>query len=243
MTVKVIISKQKDNKKFSLRRKITVKTARDIRTQLYHDRGFIFVVTRWHALYVLFNKNWVMVACEKTQLQRFDISLSVFCAAGGLGKAVSRYIAHDSLPKEIILIDSLNKINLLTNLAAEIQQYNRAENVKFLIYVIVKQKSLPIFNDTIFVSNHTVPSLTAENLPRAHFCTDNSYHRVASIEAKVSACNNYYVKGNIARENQIAKDSIYGISKIATIKNVAPALEKYQSNTGPFFSKGGVILC
>jgi hypothetical protein len=58
----------------------------------------------------------------------------------------------------------------------------------------------------------------------------------------VSACNNYYAKGNIARENQIAKDSISGTSTIATIKNVVPALEKYQSNTDPFFSKGAVIL-
>ena len=184
-----------------------------------------------------------MVACQKTQLQWCDISLSVFCAVGGLGKAVSRYIAHNSLPKEIILIDSLNKINLLTNLSAEIQQYNRAENFKVSIYVIVKQKSLPMFNGTIFVSNHTVPSLTAENLPRAHFWIDDYHHRVASIEAKVSACNNYYVKGNIAGKNQITKDSVSGISTIATIKNVAPALEKYQSNTGPFFSKGEVILC
>ena len=242
MTVKVIISKQKDNKKFSLRRKITVKTARDIRTQLYHDRGFIFVVTRWHALYVLFNKNWVMVACEKTQLQRFDLSLSVFCAVGGLGKAVSRYIAHNSLPKEIILIDSLNKINLLTNLAAEIQQYNRAEDVKVSIYVIVKQKSLPIFDGAILVSNHTVPFLAAEDLPKAHFWTDHSDYRLASIEAEVSACNNYFAKGNIVGKNQIAKDSISGVSTIATIKNVVPAPEKYQSNTGSFFSKGGVIL-
>jgi hypothetical protein len=243
MTIKLIISKEKYNKRFSLRRKITVKTARDIRTQLYHDRGFIFVLTRWHALYVLFNKKWVMVACQKMQLQWCDISLSVFCAVGSLGKAVSRYIAHDSLPKEIILIDLPNKINLLTNLAAEIQQYNRDENVKFSIYVIVKQKSLPIFNGTIFISNHTVPSLTAENLPRAHFWTDDYHHRVASIEAKVSACNNYYVKGNIAGKNQITKDSVSGISTIATIKNVATGLEKYQSNTGPFFRKGEVILC
>ena len=243
MTIKLIISKEKYNKRFSLRRKITVKTARDIRTQLYHDRGFIFVLTRWHALYVLFNKKWVMVACQEMQLQWCDISLSVFCAVGSLGKAVSRYIAHDSLPKEIILIDLPNKINLLTNLAAEIQQYNRDENVKFSIYVIVKQKSLPIFNGTIFISNHTVPSLTAENLPRAHFWTDDYHHRVASIEAKVSACNNYYVKGNIAGKNQITKDSVSGISTIATIKNVATGLEKYQSNTGPFFRKGEVILC
>ena len=243
MIIKVIISKEKDNKRFSLRRKITVKTARDIRTQLYHDRGFIFVVTRWDALNVLFNKKRAMVAYQKTQLQWCDISLSVFCAVGGLGKRVSRYIAHNSLPKEIILIDSLNKINLLTNLAAEIQQYNRAEDVKVSIYVIVKQKSLPIFDGAILVSNHTVPSLTAENLPRARFWTDDCHHRVASIEAKVSACNNYYVKGNIAWKNQIAKDSVSGISTIATIKNVAPEPEKYQSNTGPFFSKGGVILC
>jgi hypothetical protein len=243
MTIKLIISKEKYNKRFSLRRKIIVKTARDIRTQLYHDRGFIFVLTRWHALYVLFNKKWVMVACQKMQLQWCDISLSVFCAVGSLGKAVSRYIAHDSLPKEIILIDLPNKINLLTNLAAEIQQYNRDENVKFSIYVIVKQKSLPIFNGTIFISNHTVPSLTAENLPRAHFWTDDYHHRVASIEAKVSACNNYYVKGNIAWKKQITKDSVSGISTIATIKNVATGLEKYQSNTGPFFRKGEVILC
>jgi hypothetical protein len=242
MIIKVIISKEKDNKRFSLRRKITVKTAKDIRTQLYHDRGFIFVVTSWDALNVFFNKKRAMLACQKTHFQWTDISLAVFCAVGGLGKAVSRYIAHDSLPKEIILIDLPNKINLLTNLATEIQQYNRDENVKFLIYVIVKQKSLPMFNGTIFVSNHTVPSLTAENLPRAYFWTDDSHHRVASIEAKVSACNNYYAKGNIARENQIAKDSISGTSTIATIKNVVPALEKYQSNTDPFFSKGAVIL-
>ena len=242
MIIKVIISKEKDNKRFSLRRKITVKTAKDIRTQLYHDRGFIFVVTSWDALNVFFNKKRAMLACQKTYFQWTDISLAVFCAVGGLGKAVSRYIAHDSLPKEIILIDSLNKINLLTNLSAEIQQYNRAENFKVSIYVIVKKKSLPMFNGTIFVSNHTVPSLTAENLPRAHFWTDDYHHRVASIEAKVSACNNYYVKGNIAWKNQIAKDSISGISTIATIKKVAPVLEKYQFNTGPFFSKGGVIL-
>jgi hypothetical protein len=242
MTIKVIISKEKDNKRLSLRRKITVKKARDIRTQLYHGRGFIFVVMSWYALNVFFNKKRVMLACQKTHFQWTDISLAVFCAVGGLGKAVSRYIAHDRLPKEIILIDLPNKINLLTNLATEIQQYNRDENVKFLIYVIVKQKSLPMFNGTIFVSNHTVPSLTAENLPSAHFWTDNSHHRVASIEAKVSACNNYYAKGNIAWKKQITKDSVSGISTIATIKNVATGLEKYQSNTDPFFSKGAVIL-
>jgi hypothetical protein len=243
MTIKVIISKEKDNKRLSLRRKITVKKARDIRTQLYHGRGFIFVVMSWDALNVFFNKKRAMLACQKTHFQWTDISLAVFCAVGGLGKAVSRYIAHDRLPKEIILIDLPNKINLLTNLATEIQQYNRDENVKFLIYVIVKQKSLPMFNGTIFVSNHTVPSLTAENLPRAYFWTDDSHHRVASIEAKVSACHNYYAKGNIAWKKQITKDSVSGISTIATIKNVAPAHEKYKSNTGPFFIKGGVILC
>lgn len=242
MIIKVIISKEKDNKRFSLRRKITVKTARDIRTQLYHDRGFIFVVTSWHALNVFFNKKRAMVAYQKTHFQWYDINLSVFCAVGSLGKAVSHYIAHNSLPKEIILIDSLNKINLLTNLAAEIQQYNRAENVNVSIHLIVEKKSLPIVDSAIFVSNHTVPSLTAENLLRARFWTDHSDYRLASIEAEVSACNNYFAKGNIVGKNQIAKDSISGISTIATIKKVAPVLEKYQFNTGPFFSKGGVIL-
>ena len=93
-----------------------VKKARDIRTQLYHGRGFIFVVMSWDALNVFFNKKRAMLACQKTHFQWTDICLAVFCAVGGLGKVVSRYIAHDSLSKESILIDLPNKINLLTKL-------------------------------------------------------------------------------------------------------------------------------
>lgn len=58
-----------------------------------------------------------------------------------------------------------------------------------------------------------------------------------------NACNTYFSKGYMARKYQIFKDSVAGISIIATNEKIAPALEKYQFNTGLFFSKGGVILC
>lgn len=51
-----------------------------------------------------------------------------------------------------------------------------------------------------------------------------------------------FSKGYMARENQIFKNNIAALSTIATNEKIAPALEKYQFNTGTFFCKGGVIL-
>ena len=229
-------------------------------------------ITTGHAATAAALKKWVMVACQKTQLQFSEIRLAVFGAAGRLGKAVSRYMAHDYLPKEIILIDLPNKINLLTNLAAEIRQYNCDKNIKISIHGIVKQKFLPIFDGAILVSNNTVPYLTAEDLRKAHFWIDDSHPRAASIEAEESArhetlyiecylsgpdglntdtnfnlpstndCYACFAEGYIAWKEQIAEDYITGIPNITTIENVALALEKYQFDTGPFFGKGGVLL-
>ena len=41
----------------------------------------------------------------------------------------------------------------------------------------------------------------------------------------------------MARKYQIFKDSVAGFSIIATNEKIAPALEKYQFNTGTFFAK------
>ena len=229
-------------------------------------------ITTGHAATAATLKKWTMVACEKTQLQFSEIRLAVFGAAGRLGKAVSRYMAHGNVPKEIILIDLPDKINLLTNLSAEIIQNNVDKNIKVSIHGLVKQKSLPKFDGAILVSNNTVPYLTAEDLRKAHFWIDDSHPRAASIEAEEATrhetlyiecylsgpqgldtdtnfnlpttndCYSCFAEGYIAWKQQITEDYITGIPTITTIEEVALTLEKYQFDTGPFFAKGGVIL-
>jgi predicted amino acid dehydrogenase len=237
------------------------------------DRPFkIPYITTGHAATAAALKKWAILACERTQLEFSDIRLAIFGAAGRLGKAVSRYIAHGRLPREIILIDLPNNINLLKKLAAEIRQHNGYMNIKVSTHGIVKEKPLPSFDGAILVSNNTVPYLTAEDLRKAHFWIDDSHPRAASIEAEESArhetlyiecylsgpdglntdtnfnlpstndCYTCFAEGYIAWKEQITEDYITGIPNITAIENVALALEKYQFNTGPFFGKGGVVL-
>ena len=229
-------------------------------------------ITTGHAAATAALKQWAIHACQHLHLEFSDSRLAIFGAAGRLGKAVSRYIAHGNLPREIILIDLPNKINLLNELAAEIQQRNVAQNLKVSIFAVEKKKTLPSFDGAILVSNNTVPYLTAEDLRKAHFWIDDSHPRAASLEAEESTrhetlyiecyvsgpeglntdtdfilpttndCYSCFAEGYVAWKENITRDYITGIPDLVAIEKTALLLEKYQFNIGPFFGKSGVLL-
>lgn len=229
-------------------------------------------ITTGHAAATAALKKWTIHACKHTQLRYSNIRLAIFGAAGRLGKAVSRYIAQDDLPREIILIDLPNKINLLKTLAAEIQQHNVGKNLKVSILGLEKGTSLPSFDGAILVSNNTVPYLTADDLRKACFWIDDSHPRAASLEAEESTrnetlyiecyvsgpkglntdtnfilpttndCYSCFAEGYVAWRENIPRDYITGIPKLSEIKKTALLLEKYHFDIGPFFGKSGVLL-
>ncbi len=75
-------------------------------------------ITTGHAATAAMLKKWAIHASAETNLNFGTIRLAVFGAAGRLGKAVSRFIGYAETPKELILIDLPDKIELLKNLAS-----------------------------------------------------------------------------------------------------------------------------
>jgi len=112
-------------------------------------------ITTGHAATAAMLKKWSMYASEQTNLDFSNIKLAVFGAAGRLGKAVSRYLGYDETPRELLLIDLPDKVNLLKELAKEITSQNSA--IKVSILGLDNSVPLPAFDGAVLVSNNTVP--------------------------------------------------------------------------------------
>lgn len=227
-------------------------------------------ITTGHAATAAMLKKWASYASVQTNLDFNTIKLAVFGAAGRLGKAVSRYLAFEDTPRELILIDLPDKVNLLKDLAKEIQTYNKS--IKISIMGIDNSKPLPNFDGAVLVSNNTVPFLTAEHLKKARFWIDDSHPRAASIEAEEATrkdtlyiecyasapegvntdfpfnlpstndCYTCFAEGYLAWKEKIDHDYVTGIPEVSKISKVASLLQKYKFDVGPFFGKSGAII-
>lgn len=229
-------------------------------------------ITTGHAATAAMLKKWAIYACQQTDLEFSNIKLAVFGAAGRLGKAVSRYIGYGALPREIILIDLPDKLNLLKELAAEIQTQNPQQKLKVSVLGLDTAKPLPKFDGAVLVSNNTVPYLNADNLRKARFWIDDSHPRAASLEAEEATrqdtlyiecyvsgpagldtdapfnlpttndCYTCFAEGYLAWKEGITSDYVIGIPEVSKIAEVASLLEKYNFNIGPFFGKSGTLI-
>ena len=227
-------------------------------------------ITTGHAATAAMLKKWAMFACKKTNLEFSRTKLAVFGAAGRLGKAVSRYIGYEETPREILLIDLPDKVNLLKELAKEITSQN--PRVKVSILGLDKTKPMPLFDGAVLVSNNTVPYLDANNLRKAKFWIDDSHPRAASIAAEEATrnetlyvecyasapsgidtdfpfnlpttndCYTCFAEGYLAWKEKIDRDFVTGIPEIAKISKVASLLNKYKFDVGPFFGKSGALI-
>ncbi|MGB1290347.1 MAG: hypothetical protein ACPG5F_04930 [Porticoccaceae bacterium] len=227
-------------------------------------------ITTGHAATAAMLKKWACYAAAQTNLEFDHIRLAVFGAAGRLGKGVSRYLASERAPRELILIDLPDKVNLLKELAKEIRTYNKSINIS--IIGLDSNRPLPDFDGAILVSNNTVPFLGAEHLRKAKFWIDDSHLRAASIEAEQATrndtlyiecyasapegvdtdfpfnlpstndCYTCFAEGYLAWKEKIDHDYVTGIPEISKISNVARLLEKYKFDVGPFFGKNGALI-
>lgn len=227
-------------------------------------------ITTGHAATAAMLKKWASYASEQTNLEFNSIKLAVFGAAGRLGKAVSRYLAFEDTPRELVLIDLPDKVNLLKELAKEIHTYNKHINIS--IMGLDKNKSLPDFDGAVLVSNNTVPFLAAEHLRKAKFWIDDSHPRAASVEAEQATrnetlyiecyasapdgvdtdfpfnlpstndCYTCFAEGYLAWKEKIDHDYVTGIPEVSKISKVASLLQKYKFDVGPFFGKSGAVI-
>jgi predicted amino acid dehydrogenase len=227
-------------------------------------------ITTGHAATAAMLKKWAISASEQTNLEFSNIKLAVFGAAGRLGKAVSRYLGYDETPRELLLIDLPDKVNLLKDLAKEIQSQNKS--IKVSILGLDNSKSIPAFDGAVLVSNNTVPFLSADDLRSAKFWVDDSHPRAASIAAEEATrndtlyiecyatapegvntdfpfnlpstndCYTCFAEGYLAWQEKVDSDYVTGIPEVPKIAKVASLLEKYRFDVGPFFGKSGAVI-
>lgn len=148
-------------------------------------------ITTGHAATAAMLKEWAMHCCHHFDLNFSDAKIALFGAAGRLGVTVSKYLAYKHIPKELILIDLPDKMELLKKQADELlaEQLPGSEKLKISLYTFNPQIPLPHFDGAILVSCTTTPYLNANDLKKAKFWIDDSHPRAASVEAEIASRN------------------------------------------------------
>ncbi|MBB5468917.1 putative amino acid dehydrogenase [Paraburkholderia sp. CI2] len=229
-------------------------------------------ITTGHAATAAMLKDWAIHCCEQLDLELGNTKLALFGAAGRLGKTVAKYLLYKDAPKELVLIDLPDKINLLIDQANELLASDLLGKSKVSVHTFSPDTPLPDFDGAILASSTSVPYLSAADLKRAQFWIDDSHPRAASVEAELASrghtlyiecfargpagldtafpfrlpstrdCYTCFAEGYSAWQEGIASDFIIGSPPVWSVSYTHGLLKKYGFSVGPFHGKNGDSL-
>jgi predicted amino acid dehydrogenase len=226
-------------------------------------------ITTGHAATAAMLKDWAMHCCNELGLEFGKTKLALFGAAGRLGTTVAKYVLYKDAPKELVLIDLPDKVNLLKEQASELLAADLLGRVKVSVHTFSPDTPLPQFDGAILASSTSVPYLCAADLKRAQFWIDDSHPRAASVEAELASrgetlyiecfargpaglntafpfrlpstrdCYTCFAEGYAAWQEGIASDFIVGSPPVWSVSYTHGLLKKYGFSVGPFHGKNG----
>ncbi|MBB5445394.1 MULTISPECIES: hypothetical protein [Paraburkholderia] len=229
-------------------------------------------ITTGHAATAAMLKDWAIHCCEQLDLELGNTKLALFGAAGRLGTTVAKYLLYKDAPKELVLIDLPDKINLLIDQANELLASDLLGKSKVSVHTFSPDTPLPDFDGAILASSTSVPYLSAADLKRAQFWIDDSHPRAASVEAELASrghtlyiecfargpagldtafpfrlpstrdCYTCFAEGYSAWQEGIASDFIIGSPPVWSVSYTHGLLKKYGFSVGPFHGKNGDSL-
>ncbi|WP_233855663.1 hypothetical protein [Paraburkholderia sp. HD33-4] len=229
-------------------------------------------ITTGHAATAAMLKDWAMHCCEQLDLELGNTKLALFGAAGRLGTTVAKYLLYKDAPKELVLIDLPDKLNLLIDQAKELLASDLLGKSKVSVHTFSADAPLPAFDGAILASSTSVPYLSAADLKRAQFWIDDSHPRAASVEAELASrghtlyiecfargpagldtafpfrlpstrdCYTCFAEGYSAWQEGIASDFIIGSPPVWSVSYTHGLLKKYGFSVGPFHGKNGDSL-
>ncbi|MFM0740919.1 hypothetical protein PQQ51_27050 [Paraburkholderia xenovorans] len=226
-------------------------------------------ITTGHAATAAMLKDWAVHCCNELDLEFGNTRLALFGAAGRLGTTVAKYLLYKDVPKELILIDLPDKVNLLKEQARELLAADLLARTRISVHTFSPDTPLPKFDGAILASSTSVPYLTAADLKRAQFWIDDSHPRAASVEAELASrghtlyiecfargpaglntlfpfrlpstrdCYTCFAEGYAAWQEGIASDFIIGSPPVWSVSYTHGLLKKYGFSVGPFHGKDG----
>lgn len=226
-------------------------------------------ITTGHAATAAMLKDWAMHCCNEVDLEFGKTKLAVFGAAGRLGGTVAKYVLYKDAPKELVLIDLPDKVNLLNEQAKELLATDLLGKTRISVHTFSPDTPLPQFDGAILASSTSVPYLTAADLKRARFWIDDSHPRAASVEAELASrghtlyiecfargpaglntafpfrlpssrdCYTCFAEGYAAWQEGIASDFIIGSPPVWSVSYTHGLLKRYGFTVGPFHGKNG----
>ncbi|MFM0047303.1 hypothetical protein [Paraburkholderia sediminicola] len=229
-------------------------------------------ITTGHAATAAMLKDWAIHCCNEVDLEFSRTTLALFGAAGRLGATVAKYLLHKDAPKELVLIDLPDKVNLLTEQAKELLATDPLRRTRVSVHTFSPDTPLPQFDGAILASSTSVPYLTSSDLKRAQFWIDDSHPRAASIEAELASrahtlyiecfargpaglntvfpfrlpttrdCYTCFAEGYAAWQEGIASDFIIGSPPVWSVSYTHGLLKKYGFSVGPFHGKDGSTI-
>jgi predicted amino acid dehydrogenase len=226
-------------------------------------------ITTGHAATAAMLKDWAIHCCNELDLEFGNTRLALFGAAGRLGTTVAKYLLYKEAPKELVLIDLPDKVNLLQEQAKELLASDLLGKSRVSVHTFSPDTPLPSFDGAILASSTSVPFLTASDLKRAQFWIDDSHPRAASVEAELASrdhtlyiecfargpasldtrfpfrlpttrdCYTCFAEGYSAWQEGIASDFIIGSPPVWSVSYTHSLLKKYGFSVGPFHGKNG----
>ena len=226
-------------------------------------------ITTGHAATAAMLKDWAVHCCNELDLEFGNTRLALFGAAGRLGTTVAKYLLYKDAPKELVLIDLPDKVNLLNEQARELLASDLLGKSRVSVHTFSPQTPLPQFDGAILASSTSVPYLTAADLERAQFWIDDSHPRAASVAAELASrgqtlyiecfargpvgldttfpfrlptsrdCYTCFAEGYCAWQEGIASDFIVGSPPVWSVSYTHSLLKKHGFSVGPFHGKNG----
>lgn len=229
-------------------------------------------ITTGHAATAAMLKEWAIHCCNQFSLDFGNAKLALFGAAGRLGTTVAKYLCYKEMPKELVLIDLPDKLNLLKSQAAELLATKLYGKLKISVHTFDPNLPLPSFDGAILTSCTSTPYLTTADLNRAKFWIDDSHPRAASVEAEMASrentlyiecfargpvglntgypfslpssqdCYTCFAEGYSAWQEDIQEDFVIGSPPVWTVAYIHSLLKKHGFACGPFFGKNGTTV-
>jgi len=224
-------------------------------------------ITTGHAATAAMLKEWVMECCDQTAINFSGAKIALFGAADKLGSTVAKYLCYKDTPKEIILIDTPDKLKLLQALANNLMMSELVVRPKISIHAVDPTTSLPAFDGAILTSGMNASFLTASNLNAAKFWIDDLHSHTVNTEAKLASRDNtLYIdcfargpagleavypfhmatkqdcfpclaEGFVAWQEEIDADFVVGSPSVWTVAHTHNLLHKHGFQVGPVFGK------
>lgn len=229
-------------------------------------------ITTGHAATAAMLKEWAIHCCQEFSLNFGEAKIALFGASGRLGTTVAKYLCYKETPKELVLIDLPEKINLLKRQASELLMSEFFGKLKISVHAFNPDIPLPRFDGAILTSCTSTPYLKASDLNRAKFWIDDSHPRAASVEAELASrdntlyiecfargpkgldtgysfrlpsrqdCYTCFAEGYAAWLEGIDTDFVTGSPPVWTVAHTHNLLGKHGFKVGPFFGKNGTEI-